>query len=163
MNEVRIEEILPKKLVGMSIQTSLNNSKTRDLWSRFMSRHKEITNTVNDNLFSVQYYDEHLDFNKFTPQTIFISWAAVEVSDFSNVPDTMTTCTLAAGLYAVFVHNGGASVFYKTANHIFEEWLPQSMYNVDMRPHFEIMGVKYLGPDNPDSEEDVWVPIIEKS
>ena len=28
----------------------------------------------------------------------------------------------------------------------------------DQRPQFEIMTEKYLGPDHPDSEEEVWIP-----
>ncbi len=162
MKAPRLVDIGEKKLMGMHIQTSLGNSKTRDLWGGFMPRRKEISNTINNNLFSIQYYDEDMEFSSFSPQTIFTSWAVVEVNDFDNIPQGMEDCTLEGGLYAVFVHIGATNIFDKTAQYIFEEWLPQSIYKVDTRPHFEIMGEKYLGPDNPQSEEDVWLPIIKK-
>jgi AraC family transcriptional regulator len=46
-------------------------------------------------------------------------------------------------------------------NYIFMEWLPQSNYQLDNRPHFQILGEKYKH-NQPDSEEEVWIPIKTK-
>jgi AraC family transcriptional regulator len=62
-------------------------------------------------------------------------------------------------LYAVFKHKGATSSFHLTSDYIFNHWIPQSEYELDHRPHFEILGDQYLGPDNPESEEEVWIPI----
>jgi AraC family transcriptional regulator len=52
---------------------------------------------------------------------------------------------------------GDSDVF----TYIFGSWLPGSSYLLDDRPHFEILGEKYKNND-PDSEEEIWIPITEK-
>ena len=42
--------------------------------------------------------------------------------------------------------------------YIFAEWLPKSDYLLDNRPHFEVLGEKAKLND-PNSEEEIWVPI----
>ncbi|MEP1984886.1 MAG: GyrI-like domain-containing protein, partial [Maribacter dokdonensis] len=41
------------------------------------------------------------------------------------------------------------------------EWIPNSEYQLDGRPHFEVLGAKYKNND-PNSEEEVWIPIKAK-
>lgn len=60
-------------------------------------------------------------------------------------------------MYAVFDYKGSSddgSVF----KYIFNTWLPQSGYQLDNRPHFEVLGDKYRNSD-PNSEEEIWIPI----
>jgi AraC family transcriptional regulator len=42
--------------------------------------------------------------------------------------------------------------------YIFTRWLPASGYQLDNRPHFEILGDKYKNND-PESEEEIWIPV----
>ena len=42
------------------------------------------------------------------------------------------------------------------------EWLPNSGYEIDNRPHFQVMGETYKN-GSPDSEEDFYVPLKLKS
>lgn len=152
-------EILPeKKLVGKRMKMSLSDDKTRELWKSFMLRRKEIKNNLTNDLFSMQVYDKSLNFVNFTQDTVFEKWAAAEVSDFNNIPADMEPFTLTGGLYAVFHHYGAASTGPATFRYIFGTWLPNSVYSLDNRPHFEILGEKYKNED-PDSEEDIWIPI----
>ena len=74
----------------------------------------------------------------------------------------METYILPGGLYAVFLHKGAATTGPKTFQYIFGTWLPESDYSLDIRPHFEILGEKYKN-DDPDSEEEIWIPIKPKS
>ena len=72
----------------------------------------------------------------------------------------MKSLILKGGLYAVFDYKGSSSnnsIF----QYIFSEWLPNSEYLIDHRPHFEILGSKYKNND-PNSEEEIWIPIKEK-
>jgi AraC family transcriptional regulator len=69
--------------------------------------------------------------------------------------------TLPQGLYAVFVHKGAASEGPKTYQYILGAWLPNSDFKLDNRPHFAIRGEKYKSED-PDSEEELWIPIKAK-
>jgi AraC family transcriptional regulator len=154
-----IIKILPeKKLIGIRMKMNLADNKTPELWKSFMPRRKEITNNLTTELFSMQVYDTSFSFNDFNQDTIFEKWAAVEVADFHAVPDEMETYSLKGGLYAVFIHKGSASTGDKTFQYIFGTWLPDSIYAIDDRPHFEILGEKYKNNDQ-NSEEEVWVPI----
>jgi len=38
--------------------------------------------------------------------------------------------------------------------YIFSDWLPKSDYELDEKPHFEILGEKYKN-DDPNSEEEI--------
>ncbi len=156
-------KILPeKKLVGIRLKMTLSDNRTFELWRSFMPRRREIKNILSTDLFSIQIYDQSFDFEKFDLNRPFEKWAAVEVSDFSSIPGEMESFTLTGGLYAVFIHKGAAAKAAETFRYIFEKWLPGSEYSVDNRPHFEILGAKYKN-DDPDSEEEVWIPIKPKS
>lgn len=162
MQQPRIVEIEKKLLLGHSINTSLAENATFSLWSKFMAQQSTIKNKLNTDLYSVEVFSKGLDFREFTPQTQFEKWAAVEVSDFNDVPEDMQKLTIDSGLYAVFIHHGPASEFPKTAHYIHGQWMPQSEYQLDDRPHFEIMTEDYKGPTHPDAEEEIWVPIKKK-
>ncbi|MFC5412794.1 GyrI-like domain-containing protein [Larkinella bovis] len=154
----RIEELPAKKLVGKNRKMALANNQTRDLWQSFMPHRKAIRNAVTTDLFSLQVYDPTLDFRDFGPTTEFVKWAAVEVTDFDAIPDGMESFLLPGGLYAVFLYRGRPADFANMFHYIFGVWLPQSAYQLDQRPHFELLGANYKN-DDPASEEEVWIPI----
>jgi len=157
--EPEIREIKEKKFIGMRIRTSLSENKTHILWYKFKSRLSEIEKKLNTGYYSIQVYDGLDEFNQFKENTQFEKWAAVEVADINMVPEGFESCILPGGKYAVFIHKGPVNIFHKTVQHIFGTWLPNSEFELDDREHFEIMGEKYKGPDNPESEEEVWVPV----
>lgn len=159
--EARIENLSEKKLIGQYIPMNFIENKTFQLWSNFMPRRKEIKNAINAVLYSLEVFPVG-HFNNFDPGNSFQKWAAVEVSDFDTVPSEMETLVIPSGLYAIFTHKGPQSEGYKTYHSIFVEWLPNSAYTVDERPHFAVMDEKYKKED-PDSEEDIWIPIKHKN
>ncbi len=156
----RIEKLNEKKLMGMKLRMSLSNNRTGELWKSFTPRKREIQNNLTSDLISLQVYSpDH--FTDFDPATEFEKWATVEVSDFDTVPREMETFTLTGGIYAVFDYtglSGDPGIF----RYIFGTWLPSSDYELDDRPHFEILGAKYKNND-PLSEEEIWIPIRPKS
>lgn len=155
----KIVSIPVKKLIGYSIEMSLLNNQTQTIWQLFMPRLKEIKNAVSADLFSLQNYPDDY-FTNFTPETIFTKWAAVEVKNFENIPEGFEKLEIPSGKYAVFLHKGNTEMFAKTAQYIYTEWLPNSGFQLDNKPHFEVLGDNYLGHENPESEEEVWIPII---
>ncbi|MTI41120.1 GyrI-like domain-containing protein [Fulvivirga lutimaris] len=162
MQQPRIVEIERKLMAGHCITTSLAENATFSLWSKFRAQESAIKNKLNTDLYSVEIFEKDLDFRDFTPQTQFEKWAAVEVSDLDSVPEGMKKLTIEAGLYAVFIHHGPARAFPQTAQYIHGQWMPQSGYQLDDRPHFEIMTGDYKGPNHPEAEEEIWVPIKKK-
>ena len=155
----RIEILERTILVGMNIETSLEENRTTSLWRSFMPRVKEIEHRSNKDFYSLQVYPESFTHGAFTRNTIFTKWAAVKVNETVPLPDGMETIHIPESKYAVFVHTGTSSAFPILANYIYTEWIPTSSYSIDNRPHFEIMGDKYLGHSDPKSEEEVWIPI----
>lgn len=155
---LRIETIQPKKLIGFSTPTTLADDKTVSIWKQLMPRLKEVKNAVSADLISLQVYDFESLQDDFTPFTEFTKHALVEVKNFDYVPEGFETFELPAGEYAVFLHKGIPADFAITSQYIFGEWMPASNYNVDNRPHFEILGDLYIN-NHPDSQEEVWIPI----
>lgn len=126
--EAEIIQVEKKLIVGMKIEMSLSENKTKRLWKNF------------------------------TPSRHFTKWAGVEVVGRTTLPDGLEEMEIPAGLYGCFLYKGlpsSAGPFYQS---IFQDWLPKSGYQLDRRPHFEIMGDKYK-IDDPNSEELVYIPM----
>jgi len=156
----RIETLKEKKLVGIKTRMSFTNNKTFELWRSFMPRLKEIPKRIGSELYSLEiYYDEF--FKSFHPANEFEKWAAVEVKNFESVPAEMQSLVVPNGVYAVFIYKGPASEGVKAYNFIFQNWLPNSNYLLDNRPHFAVMEEKYR-PNDPSSEEEIWIPVQSK-
>ena len=145
-------------LAGHSILMSLSDNRTLELWKGFMPQRKNIMNVVGTSLYSVQVFPAEFDFCNFHPGAIFEKWAAVAVKDIDDLPAGMKPLCISEGLYAVFQYKGSSSEGPTVFRYIFSEWLPASGYQVDARPHFEILGEKYRNND-PESEEEIWIPV----
>jgi AraC family transcriptional regulator len=150
----RIENLPEKKLVGQRIRMSLASNRTGELWRNFMPRRSEVK-TISANLFSMQVFDQSTDVGNISKE--FEKWAAMEVANFNAVPTGMECFVMPTGLYAVFFYKG-LSTDIRIFQDIFGVWLPSSGYELDNRPHFELLGEKYKNND-PNSEEEIWVPI----
>lgn len=153
----RIELLQEKKLIGKHLEMSYVTNRTFELWSNFMPLKKNILNTINSNLYSVEVYPDFF-FENYNAENTFEKWAAVEVSCFDNIPEHLEKLVFPNGLYAVFTHIGLQTDAAKTYTKIFTQWLPKSNYSIDSRPHFAVMGKKYK-KDDPTSEEEIWIPI----
>ncbi|MBK8699067.1 MAG: GyrI-like domain-containing protein [Saprospiraceae bacterium] len=149
----------PKKFVGKSKIMSLTQNMTAVLWKEFMPLRKEIKNALGTELYALQQYPA-LYFEHFDPSMSFRKWALMEVSDLLEVPEGLESMTIEGGLYAVFAYKGmpGEAAIFE---YIYNKWLPASEYALDDRPHFEVLGEKYKNGD-PESEEEIWIPIREK-
>lgn len=159
--EPRITKINPKLLIGKRLRMSVANDRTGELWQSFMPRRNEILQAANKFLYSVQVFESEKYFERFSPTAEFDKWAAVEVSDLRNIPAEMEALEIPEGMYAVFNYKGPANAALPFFQYIFQEWIPNSEYTVDNRPHFALMGEKYRG-NSPDSEEEIWVPVKRK-
>ena len=146
------------KFIGMNSQFSYSNYRIGELWGNFMPRRNEIKNTLGTELFNIQINPDNFDFN---PQPEFIKWAVVSVTDFDFLPEGMQSLIVEEGLYAVFIYKGDQSGIAAFFNSIYTEWLPNSDYELENRPQFEILGEKYKN-NSPDSEEEIWIPIKKK-
>ena len=154
-----IKTITNKKLIGKSLGMSMVDNKTYELFRSFMPRRKEIQYANMVEVYDLRVYPEDYHVN-FNPANNFTKWALVEVSEIENVPDQMEVFNLKGGSYAVFDHKGpqtDTSIF----QYIFTSWFPNSEYDVDHRPHFELLRVG-TKPNDPNAQQQIWVPVIPK-
>jgi AraC family transcriptional regulator len=162
MNPPRFETLPKSTFVGLSACTDMVTmpAVTMGLWRSFMPIRHQITNVEGIELYSFEEFPADY-FNSYNPEANFTKWAAVKVSDIENLPPTLSILEVPEGLYAVFLHKGPQDEGAKTYQYIFGEWMRQSDYAVDDRPHFAVMDEKYK-PNEVDSEEEIWVPVKQK-
>lgn len=157
----RIEDLAPKKLIGMRMEMSFANNKTYELWKTFMPRRGDVENRSTSEYISMQVYDKN-HAPVFSATEVFEKWATVEVDHHNSIPEGMEGYILNGGKYAVFIHVGPANKFPETMQYIFGVWLPDSKFKLDKREHFEILKEGY-NPHDPNATEEVWVPITNKT
>ncbi|GAB4164210.1 MAG: hypothetical protein Tsb0033_25370 [Winogradskyella sp.] len=145
---------LKKHVVGMYVPMQrYETHKIKTLWQQFAPRKHKLANLVNNTSIAMQTFSLN---EKGQPESTFNMWACVEVSELSNIPNDMEGFTIPEGKYLKVLHKGmDASATY---HKIISEWLPNSGYAIDDRPHFQVMGEKYKN-GSPDSEEDFYIPI----
>lgn len=150
-----------RKLVGLRCKTSLIQNNIPTLWKIFVRRKQEILHNTDNGLFGVSGYNLSRGFDpkKFSATSMIEKWATVEVSDDSNIPEDMALYNLTGGKYAKFIHLGGKKNIQMSFEYIYSVWLPNSIYDLDNRDHFEHYPKGYKGPDNPDSELSIYIPI----
>ncbi len=146
----------------MHLRMSLAKNRTQELWQAFMKRQREISRwKKGEKLYSLQQYPPGY-FRDFDPHNHFEKWAAIEIAPGTEgKPEDMDTLTIPGGLYAVFVYKGHPAQAPGFFRYIFGEWLPQSAFTLDHRPHFEVLDERYNN-DSADSEEDIWIPVKAK-
>lgn len=165
--ENRIDILEPTILLGKSREMSLAEDKTQELWQSFGPLVKTIKGRKDRNFISMQKYTEPFNPSRFNPLSGFSKWAAVAMREGVNMeelearsPD-LQHYRIDGGLYAVFKHVGPASEFGRSMEFIYGKWFPNNPYQLDHREHFEILPEGYR-PDDPEAEEEIWIPIKKK-
>ncbi|MEI7509459.1 MAG: GyrI-like domain-containing protein [Flavobacterium sp.] len=143
------------KFIGKNLSFTYSDYRAFELWSSFMPRRNEIQKVIGFELYNIQINPDNFDFH---PNTPFVKWAVVSVSNFDFIPEGFETLEIQEGLYAVFQYKGDQSNSPAFFNAIYTEWLPASNYELDYRPQFEILGEKYKTND-PNSQEEIWIPV----
>lgn len=155
----RIESTQDILIIGMRANMSFQNinEETGKLARQFMPRRREIQSRVDAKALSIQNYD-NFNYETLNPAHTFEKWVGVEVSDDSQVPESMELLTIQSGNYLICNYKGSAQDFPKFWQHLHAEWLPNSEFELDNRPHFEKLPENY-NPMSLENEEEVWVPI----
>ena len=151
-----IEILAPKTLVGMALEMSLVNNQTQKLFRTFMPRRNEIAFPVTSQIYDLREYPSGY-FSVFNPATSFTKWALKEVSSADSLPVGMQVFQLVGGKHAVFTRQGSPAnpQFFQ---YVFSQWLPQSGFQLDDRPHFDILEENArLNPAQ--AKEEYWIPI----
>jgi AraC family transcriptional regulator len=82
----------------------------------------------------------------------------VEVRDFSDLPPALSPIRVPAQKYAVFSHRDHISAIRRTWSTIWNQWLPQSGYEVLDAPDFERYDQRF-DPKTGIGGLEIWIPI----
>lgn len=157
--EPQIERLQPRKLTGIQTQTSLSNNAVPQLWKDFVSRKSEIPNALDNGMIGISGYNTNFSPDTFTADSLLEKWATVEVNSVTPPPKGMQNRLLTGGTYAVFTHKGGKKNIVMSFQYMYGVWIQGSIYDIDDRDHFEHYPKNYKGPEHPDSELKIYVPI----
>ena len=147
--EHRIEHAPEKYCIGVGKEMSLIHNRTHEIFKAFMPRKNEILTSNHDFVVDLKFYPKTY-FEVFDPAKQFFKYAGVLVSKDSIVPDQMELIVIPAGQYAVFQQHQKQDD--RIFEYIFTEWLPKSKYQLDHRPHFDLI----FTATTPD---EIWIPI----
>ena len=151
--------IFPKTaLVGISLEMTMAKDLTHKLWSTFMPVAHPLRKGDSLELFSVQDFGDLIFFKQYDPNLPFTKYAMIRPGDLEQIPEDFESLIIPEGKYAKFTYRGKPSDAGPFFQAIYGNWLPKSGYKLENRPHLAIMGKKYLGED-PDSEEDIYIPV----
>ncbi|WP_224491079.1 GyrI-like domain-containing protein [Robertkochia flava] len=149
------------RIIGIKRSFEACRIQPQEPWMKFMPLLKTLASGRADSyLYAVQEYQTNPDSPQYGPATIIHFWAGIRMRNEANLlPKEVESLTVTSGSYAVFLHRGPAREFSKTMDDILNGWLPDSGYVLEQRPHLQVMTPEYKGPEHPDAEEEVWVPV----
>ncbi|KYG63761.1 hypothetical protein AZI86_13125 [Bdellovibrio bacteriovorus] len=107
-----IDKTEPTKCVGYSIHIKMPEEREKifALWERFNQNKDKIENSLGTSYGISEFNGEDVKYS-----------AMMEVSDFGEKPEDMTTMVLTPRSYAQFVHDGTVQEIGSTCNLIFDE------------------------------------------
>ena len=145
-----------KILAGISffIRDDVKISSLAKEWGQFMSElHIIKENMIGERFFQVQFWSENQDLGGLY---FFIG---TQVKDVSLIGPQLVFKTIPKGKYLKFTHKGLANKVGYTYRYIYNDFLPDTEYRLTQPFNFEYYGEKCLGPDNEQSESEIYIPI----
>lgn len=154
---LREEMIDTKTMMGHMTETCFAEDKTSQLWRGFKPQVSRIPQRRNQSTVSLQVYPSGF-FRNVDPRRLFQKWALAEVEENAPCPEGLQTLTLSSGRYAVFHYRGPVSEAPGLFSYLLTDWMKDSPFDLDERPHFEILGPDYNALAE-ESEELIYIPI----
>ena len=155
--EPRIEERGAFDVVGMRERfVHPDVSGIPALWERFIRRRDEVDARIEGATYGVCADDSA------SGRPGFLYTAAIGVAEQGRVPAGMVAFTVPGGPFAVFVHRGPISKFGDTVQALWRRWLPASGLKPTGAPDFEVYDARFKG-EEPDSEVEIWVPVVART
>lgn len=143
------------QLVGISFYYDINlKNDLSEPWAHLMSHLGVIKHIIEPyRFYQLQYWFPEQD-----NESIY-SFIAVEVSHFEEIPIQLTEKVIPKHRYLKFQHKGLSNQVGYTYQYIYNEFLPNTDYQLPHLFNFEYYGEEHLGPYNPESISDIYIPI----
>lgn len=145
-------------VAGLRGQTTIGKNVVPLLWKRFLEMEGMITGRAkNARRFGICETDETV--YTMNRDAVFSEFVGIEVESAKGLPEQFEQKILHAGKYAVFTHTGSLARLRETFDFIWGTWFPASGTQLDYGEDFELYDERFRGPDNPESQIDIYVPI----
>ncbi|MBN1926464.1 MAG: effector binding domain-containing protein, partial [Prolixibacteraceae bacterium] len=149
-------ELAARLLVGTSFFIH-NDTKIQDLsreWGLFKNEVHTIKNAIKpERFYQVQYWSDIQDLDGM------YFFTGVEVSKLEDINPLFVVKTIPPGKYLRFIHKGLANKVGYTYKYIYNQFLPNTDYILNKPFNFEYYGEKCLGPNNENSESEIYIPV----
>lgn len=139
---------------GLSPETT-NFKVIPPLWEQFCARAGNVPHRIGGDMFGVIYGRPESE-RSHPDELQYI--AAVPVSSIDQLPEGMSSRTIPAGTFAVFIHRGPIYKIADTCREIYRVWLPQSGYQHTGIADIELYDHRFC-PDGEDSEMEYWISV----
>lgn len=155
--EPRIVELPQFCVIGVSVYGDGESGLFTRAWDIFLRVRKNLK-WKNENVgYGIEFYTE-----EFQKEKKWFYIAGQEVDNLESMPTSMTGKIIPANTYAVFTSKGVLKALGKTFQYVYHEWLPKSKYRIADCYDFELYDERFKGWDNPDSEIDIYIPVVER-
>ena len=159
--KAEIMTIPTKCVLGMRFETSIDENNSVSMWEQF---NQQII-AFNDSQLSVCHRYEIYEVadsccaQSFSADRSIKAFIGIECPAGAQTDYGMQSKKLRKGKYAKFVHIGTVDTLLMTYRYIWSVWFPKSGYELAERDDFECYTERFLGPNNPHSEIDIYFPI----
>ena len=141
-----------------ALSPETTNYKIGPLWDDLVHRAKEVKGRVGHAMYGIIY--SRPESERSHPHELQYI-AAVAVSSIADIPAGMTSRTIPAGTFAVFLHRGPITKIADTCREIYRVWLPKSTWE-----HADIADVELYDErfdcESETSEMEYWISVRAK-
>ena len=153
--------IPPTHILGMRFETSIDENNSVFMWEQF---NQQII-TFNDpqlsfcRRFEIYEVADSCCAQSFGADCSINAFIGIEYPAGAQNDYGLQAKELSEGKYAKFVHVGTVDTLLMTYQYIWSVWFPKSGYELAEQDDFECYTERFLGPNNPHSEIDIYFPI----
>ena len=158
IHEPIIKETKASYFAGQSLTMSLINDRTSELFRSFMpnrNNYQSIDKGVI--VYDIRVYPKDY-YEPFNPSSEYTKWAAIRIDKDKFQENPKENISIESGLYAQFTILGNEAP-PDLFQYIFSTWLPQSLYQLDDRAHFDMLWPD-LDQRGAVSKQVICIPIV---
>lgn len=139
-----------QRIIGMCWYPE-NEGSIAQMWDRFEAREHEIER-LNEPVGTFGICQPLED-----GQWRYI--AGLPVGADATIPEGLVAMEIPGRYYAKVEHQGEVTTLPETFRAAYSEWLPSAGMQPDEGPEFEYSGARFLGPMNPESVTEIYIPL----
>lgn len=146
-------------LAGIRERTATPGTALPALWSRWNRLRAGVPCLAGGRSFGVCETPAEAACLEADGSVPYIEFVGAETSPFPELPEGVLAKTLTGGRYAVFTHTGAAASLAQTYDYIWGSWALTAGETLDDREDFEVYDSRFRGPECPDSQIDLYIPV----